>query len=1116
MKINYPKDLKGFLMPFAKPLLVMKLTVFLLLASFVHVYADGFGQERISISMESADLRAVLTQIEKKTQYRFLYNQAILDKTGKITVKASNEYVPNLLDKIFNGSDISYKILNTTLVVLADGGEEAPLPVDVKGKITDAEGKPIAGASVSVKGTKTGTAADASGNFSISVPDNAVLVITAVGYASQEMPVAGRTNFDVVMVASTSGAGLNEVVVIGYGTANRRDLTGSIAKVSGAEVASRPNPNPIASLQGRVAGVSIVNSGTPGQEPDIRIRGTNSINGAKPLYIIDGILNDNIDFLNPNDIESIEILKDPSSLAIFGVRGANGAIAITTKKGKAGKLAITLNTNTGFKKLNDRIDYVNAAEFKELYDEEQTNIGVPANQRFDYGPWTGDTDWIEEMTRTAFFSNTNLTVSQGTDKNKFYAGIGYTLDQGVIKNQELQRFFINISDEVKLHKNIKLGMNLNFMRQQLPFSQANGLLFDARRVLPITPVMDPSGNYFTELAIQSAQIGNPMMNLEEKYDKELTYENRYLGNIYIDFNFLKKFNFRSTFYADQSIQNQNRYNPIIYTYNPSAGAGGSIYVDRNNRLTSVDESKQQWNKYQQDHILTYRNEWNDHSFTGTAGFTTVYNNYSGMFGNVKQRADGDSIGNDKRFWHLSTQLGDPASRRANSSQWENSISGILFRGLYNYQNKYYLNATFRRDGSSQISPDERYQNYYSFGGAWEVTREDFMANQKVFDFLKLKGSYGVLGSQNVPGGNPYPFYPGLIQGNTAVFGNIIAPAYSQAYIPDRNLKWESVAGWEAGFEANMLRNRLHIEAVYYYKNTRDILAFQRVTGSPQPTLTNVGEMENQGIELSAGWTQEFSRDFKLTLSGNFTTYNNKVLQVDEIPASEERPNRTISGQPIGYFYGYVVEGIYQSYADKLGSPPVSGYDYGPGDLKYKDINGDGVINTDDRTAIGNPTPDFAYGFTLGGNYKSLDFGIDFQGVYGNEVYRYWGSSELPFTLFNYPQFKMNRWNGPGTSNWDPILGQNRAINRLPSSYGIEDGSYFRIRNISVGYNFKMSTDPKAVIKGIRVSANVQNLITWRKNLGYSPEFGGSTTSFGIDNGDGPLPMVATGGLNITF
>jgi hypothetical protein len=388
---------------------------------------------------------------------------------------------------------------------------------------------------------------------------------------------------------------------------------------------------------------------------------------------------------------------------------------------------------------------VNAAEFKELFDEEQKNIGVPPNLMFDYTPWTGNTDWVDEMTRTAVFSNTNLSVNSSTEKNRFYMGLGYTLDQGVIKNQELQRMMLALSDELKVSKGIKLGFTFNYNRDKAPFSQANGLLFDARRVLPITPVKDPSGQYFTELAIQAAQIGNPMMNLENKWDKEITYENRYVGSVYADITFLKHFNWRSTFFADQSNVAQRTYNPIIYTWNPSVGQGGSVYVDRNNRQTSVNQNNQRWNKYQQDHILTYKNSFGDHNLTALAGFTTYFADYSGLFASVRQNSNGDPIPNDPRFWYIDNGFGDASTKRSSSSQWERSTVSTLIRGLYNFKNKYYLNASFRRDGSSQISPENRYKNFYSVGAGWEMTRENFMANQKIFDFLKIKGSYGVLG-----------------------------------------------------------------------------------------------------------------------------------------------------------------------------------------------------------------------------------------------------------------------------------------------------------------------------------------------------------------------------------
>lgn len=985
--------------------------------------------------------------------------------------------------------------------------------VTVRGKVVSSTGEPVVGASVSVKGTTTGTSTDAEGNFTIEAPSRGTIEISSVGFDPQEVRVNGQTTLNVTL-AATTGRDLDEVVVIGYGTASKRDLTGSIVKISGREVADKPNPNPVASLQGKVAGMSVVNSGVPGQEPDIRIRGTVSIGQIKPLYVVDGILNDNIDFLNPNDIESIEILKDASSLAIFGIRGASGAIAITTKRARAGRSVVNFTSNFGFKRLVDKIDMVDAAGFKELYDEEQTNLNVPANQRFDYSPWTGNTDWVDALTRTGMFSNNNISISAATDRNKFYMGVGYTEDEGVIKHQRLRKIMLNISDEFRVNKALKFGFNLNGMRQELPFSRANGLLFDARRVLPITEPFNEEYGVYTELAIQRAQISNPLMQLDLKWDKERRIEYRMVGSVFAEVSFLKHFNFRTTYYADMSNLDNTVYNPIIYTYNPSVGPGGSFYVDQNNRFTSVSQANSKWNKYQQDYILNFNKEFGDHSLSATAGFTTYFNNFNNISGSVTQRAAGDSIPPDRRFWHIDNGFGDPTSKRSSSAQWEKATASGLFRVLYNYKGRYLINGSYRRDASSQISPLNRANDFYAVGAAWEISNEDFMSNQRFFQYLKLKASWGVLGVQNTFGFD-YPFYPSLQAGNTAVFGNSIVPAYSLAYEPQRNLRWERAEAKEVGVEFTSFANRLRFEAAYYIRTTRDIMNLVSLGGSNR-RLDNVGTIQNRGLELSGSWVQRVTPDLTLTIGGNFTTFNNKVVELgDKFFASEERPNQTEPGFPIGYFFGYVVEGVYQSYADKLKSPPVQGYEYGPGDLKYKDVNGDGVINTLDRTLIGNPTPDFIYGASVSLNYKGFDFGIDFNGVYGNEVYRYWSSSELPFTRFNYASFRMNRWNGEGTSNWEPILNSN-PINRLPSTYGIEDGSYFRIRNIQIGYNLPQNFLSRTFIKGLRVYANVQNLKTFARNSGYTPEFGGDALSFGIDNGDGPVPLVATGGINVTF
>lgn len=1095
----------------------MKLTIALLLFVSMHVYGNGFSQTKITLTLQSSNLKDALKQIEKKSQFRFLYNQETLKKAGKVSLQLTNASLAETMVKLLDGTGISYQLLGNDLVVLntqTAAGKPTPPPVKVTGRVVGADGAPVAGASVVVKGSKNGTAADADGRFTLTVADDAVLVVSAIGYVTQEVSVGGRSEINLTLQAVANN--LNEVVVIGYGTASKRDLTGSIVKVDGKEIADKPNVNPVSSLQGKVAGLSVVASGTPGAEPDIRIRGTVSIGAVKPLYVVDGIFNDNIDYINPNDIESIEVLKDPSSLAIFGVRGASGVIALTTKKAKAGQLVVNFNSSFGTKQLVDKIKMVDAAGFKLLFDEEQTNIGVPVAQRFDYSKWTGNTDWVKAMTRTAIFNSNNISLTSSTEKNKFYMGVGYITDEGVVKHEKLDKLIFNVNDELRVSKSIKFGFNLNAFRQKLPFSQADGLLYDARRVLPITEPFNAANGVYTQLAIQAAQIGNPLMNLENKWDKEIRTEFRTVGSVYAEVNFLRNFTLRSTFFADISNLEERRYNPIINVYNPTVGASGSVFVEPNNRTTSVNQGQGNWKKFQQDHILTFKKSFGDHGLTAIAGFTTYFSSYNGLFGSVSQRVNGDAIPNDKRFWYVDNGFGDPTTKRSSSAQWERATVSSLFRVLYNYKGKYLLNGSFRRDGSSQISPFNRFKNFYSVGAAWELTKEKFMEKQNVFNFFKLKASWGILGVQNTYGYD-YPFYPALQSGNTAVFGSNIVPAYSLSYEPQRDLTWETVNAKEIGFEFYALNNRLHAEAAYYDKTTKDIMTIVP-TGSGRYRLDNVGDLRNKGFEFSAGWNQKLTKDWSFAVNANITTFNNKVVDLggNRLPASEERPNQTEAGYPIGYFYGYVVEGLYQSYADKLASPKVIGYDYGPGDFKYKDINGDGVIDTKDRTMIGNPTPDFMYGISLQANYKGFDFGVDFNGVYGNEIYRYWGSSELPFTTFNYPAFKLNRWTGEGTSNWDPILGANHTINRLPSTYGIEDGSYFRIRNIQLGYNFKPELLKKVSIKSIRVFANVQNLKTFKRNSGYTPEFGGTATSFGIDNGNGPVPLVFTGGINVTF
>ncbi len=993
----------------------------------------------------------------------------------------------------------------------------------ITGRVVSETGEGLVGASINIKNTTVGTNTDTAGNFTLAVRASATLVVSYVGFGTQEVTVGPDQN-NIVITMQSAGAQLNEVVVIGYGTANRRDLTGSIVKVSGEEVANKPNANPVASLQGRVAGLSVVNSGTPGRAPDIRIRGTISIGSVGPLYVVDGIFNDNIDYLNPNDIESMEILKDPSSLAIFGVRGAAGVILITTKRAKAGQVIVNFNSSYGFKKLVDKIELVNAEGFRELYDEERANLGVTVP--FDYAPWTGNTDWIDAVTQTGRFSSNNLTLSGSSERNKFTMGVGYITDEGIIRHEKLDKLTFNLADELKVSNAIRVGFNFNAARQNLPYD-ATWVLDAARKVAPIVPAgtrsvytKNPYGLdsanydlYYALPAIQTSGVVNPLIEVENEWNRRKAVEYRTVGSIYAELTFLRDFTARASFYGDISNLNSKRYIPLYAAYDAASDAAFPY-----TNLTSFSESDQTWRKYQQDYILNYKKRFGDHNLTAMAGWTTYYFSNFNRSASVRQAENGTPIPDDERFWSVNSGpfFGDPQTRRSDANQRERATASALVRALYNFQNKYYLNASFRRDGSSQISPASRWQNFWAVGAAWEISREEFMSNQTVLDFLKLKASYGQLGNQNTYGYD-YPYYPGLRGGTAAVFGTNIYNAAEPDYLVNPDLRWETVDATEVGFELAAFQNRLRFEAAYYNKLTKDLMTYIPGIAGLRPGLDNIGKIRNSGLEFTANWNQSLAKDLTLSVSANLTTFDNEVVELATKEFSiQQGVSRTTVGLPIGYFYGYIVEGVYQSYADKLKSPPVTDFTYGPGDLKYRDVNGDGVVSAADRTYIGNPTPDFTYGGSITLNFKGFDLGVDVNGVYGNEIYRNWGSTESPFQRVNYPAFKQGRWNGPGSSNWEPILGQDHRINYEFSTYAIEDGSYFRIRNLQLGYNFSNSVVSTLKARNLRLFVNVQNLKTWKNNSGYTPEFGGGALSFGIDNAGGAIPMVTTFGLNVTF
>lgn len=582
-------------------------------------------------------------------------------------------------------------LLITCVMLLFAITSMAQNKITISGVVTDKTGETVIGASVRVKGQESkGSITDINGKYQIvDVASNATLIFSYIGMREQEIAVNGRSTINVKMEEDSQL--IDEVVVVGYGSAKKRDLTGSIVTVKADEIASKPSTNPLASIQGKVAGVQVVNTGRAGQDPEIRVRGTNSINGFKPLYVVDGLFTDNINYLNTADIESMEILKDPSSLAIFGVRGANGVIIITTKRAKIGKTMVNINSSVGWKVIYDRVGVTNAEEFKMLYNEQLISQG---SDPYDYTQWTGNTDWQNEIFQTGFLTNNNVSITGATDKSKFYLGLGYVMEEGSIKTEKLNKFTVNLNSEYSVTDFLRFGFQLNGVRAKYP--DAKGV-DGALKAAPIAPTHDlESGLIHTLPDFQRAQVWNPLIETELRGAHNKSENYRVAGNVFGEIDILKNLTFKATFSMDYASSQGRSYSPLIYVYNPDVEGGKERLTERE----SVNQSKSTSLAAQSDYVLTYLGQFGNHGLTLTAGLTTNYNESSSLSGGRSQLAGyGILVGDDPDRWWLST-IDDVSTATNGGSQSDRFTMSYLFRALYNYKNRYLLNASFRRDGSS--------------------------------------------------------------------------------------------------------------------------------------------------------------------------------------------------------------------------------------------------------------------------------------------------------------------------------------------------------------------------------------------------------------------------------
>lgn len=1104
-----------------KVLLIMKLTIVLLLISLVQVSASGLSQS-ISLKLNNTELKKALFTIEKKANCRFLYNDdAVSSVNTKVSINVENTPVTDVLNKMLAGTNLTYRLLDNRLIVLSTK-ENAVQDVRVKGKVTDINGAGVPGATIRVKGTNVATSADGDGNFSITAPDNGILVISSVGYNEIEVSVNGRTEIGVQLAVSTKV--LDQVVVVGYGTQRKIDITGSVAQIRGDEIAKQSSSNPISALQGKVAGVQIVNNGQPGASPDIRIRGLGTYYGsASPLFIVDGVWVNDASFLSPQDIESISLLKDASSEAIYGIKGANGVVLITTNKGSRGnKPSVTYNGTIGYQKVTNQVKMANANEYATMFNE----LAVYSNSSNTLNPsqfGTG-TNWFNQELRDALVTNHQIGVAGGSEKTTYNFSLSYLDQDGTLKQNNYQRYTATLQNDISITSKIKVGYTA--IGYYSASNDAPGGIWNSLFAAPpVLPVKFADGTYgdpgYYGLG---SSVTNPQVTMD--YNNHLSRNYQLTANAYLDIKFLKHFAYHGSLggvYADNQTKG---YTPV---YKATSTQSNSISV--------LEITRAETHNWLAENTITYSNTFaNDHRLTILVGQHAEKNNYNYIDATAKNVPN---INSGSWYLGLGTNqyVNDVDATNPTNPAYPllSTVSSYFGRINYAYKDKYLLNATLRGDGSSKFNGSARTGYFPSAGVAWIITKEDFMQNQKIFNSLKLKGSWGQVGNIAVP---TYIATQSSVSGGNynVIFGNsgTISPGVSVASLAPDQIKWERSEGTDIGLEGAVLANRLNFEIDYYNRLTKDMILQVNVPSSAGGTasylLENAGTLQNTGVELALNWKDAPTKDFNYSIAGNVSFNANKVKSITtgnvylydggKGATGGQFTTRTTVGQPIGEFFGYKAIGIFQSYTDIQSYKDVNGTIYQPnaqpGDFKYAKTSnkGIGAIGSADRINLGNPNPKINFGLNMYFEYKQFDLALDFQGVAGVSVYN--ALKGLRYGAENWSQdFYNHRWHGEGTSNIYPSVNVGGGANYDPNSWYVENGSYVRIRNIQLGYN--LSHLKANWIQKLRVYANIQNPFNFFKYKGFTPELaGGAAGNIGIDTQVYPLSATYNLGVNVTF
>ncbi|WP_454803005.1 TonB-dependent receptor [Mucilaginibacter phyllosphaerae] len=1127
----------------SKILLVMKLTAILIIAALTNVSAKTFSQT-VSLRQKNATVEKVLRAIEKQTGYHFMYDKQDVSKAGTINIDVNQVTVAQALDVALKDQPLTYKIFQETIVVKKREDSEASAPVkalDITGTVSDAKG-PLPGVNVKLKGTTTGISTDVNGKYKLTVPDgNGTLVFSFIGYTPKEVAINNQQVIDVVLAEEPKA--LNEVVVVGYGTQKRVDLTGSVGSVSGKALQDRPQTNLEQELAGKIAGVNVsTNSGEPGGSTKIRIRGYSSINtNTDPLYVVDGIVwTEGGNSINPNDVASIDVLKDASSTAIYGTRGANGVILITTKRGAKNRPStVSYDSYVSVSTMAKKIPVLNSKQFLAVEDLAYQNIqkydpvGWAAGKYVDDNPTTirtaligklfdanlqplYDTDWQKETTRNAVSQNHNLSFTGGSENINYGLFLNYADDQGIILNSYLKRYNVRLTVDNQVKPWLKVGATLNYNAQDQRAGNygtgGNNIPRGLIEMIPIIPIKYPDGTYGKRTDYPNMEGGdNPVAQANEI--QELARVRVFSGNGYANIDLFKGLQFRSVLGVTTSANYIPRF---------ASGLVGGSTADQSYSSASIDEYNKtfwQWQNY-----LTY-----DKTFNKVHKLNVVVGTEQQNFQQLRVNASTRSL-SDNYYQYYNLGAGSiPGLPLSDFTAWQ--MQSFYGRINYGYNDKYLLTLTGRQDGSSRFGKNVKYGFFPSAALAWRASQEDFMKDNKTISDLKFRVSYGLSGNSEIGQ------YRSLANINTTnyVFNGQQAIGTYLSSIGNSDLQWEKTAELNFGVSFGLFNNRLTVDADAYIKKTQALLLNAPLpeTSGFTSVFKNTGKLQNRGIELNLSSVNIKTDNFSWNTSFNISFLSNKILQLgasnDDIfldPVFLSQFNLMRVGLPAGSFYGYKVLGTWGTAEEAQAAK----YGLLPGDLKIQDTNGDGKVSSDDKVVLGKSIPD-GYG-TLTNNfaYKNFDLGVELQFNYGNQIMNLTKHSGQDRTgQANSYATVLNAWT-PTNQNTDIAETRPAYVRYQTEIYStkVESGNFIRGRAVTLGYNFPTNVLSKIKLSRLRVYAQAQNLFVITKYTGYDPEVStyngspnfaqGPSSNFtqNIQFYDYPKPRVFLLGLNASF